>query len=67
MDLDLHTQMVVVLIQSITQFGSLTRRGSRVRIMDSADTLGYVFGYRNMKKAAILDPIAQKSLSSGHF
>ena len=38
----------------------LTRRGSEVRITDLAETLGYVFGYRNMKKAAILDPNAKK-------
>ena len=41
---------------------NLTRRGSGVRITDSAETLGYVFGYRNMKKAAILDPNAKKKL-----
>ena len=39
----------------------LTRRGSGVRITDSAEILGYVFGYRNMKKAAILDPNAKKN------
>ena len=39
----------------------LTRRGSGVRITDLAETLGYVFGYRNMKKAAILDPNAKKN------
>ena len=27
---------------------------------NSVKTLGYVFGYRNMKKAAILDPTAKK-------
>ena len=38
-----------------------TRRGSEIRITDSAETLAYVFGYINMKKAAILDPNAQKN------
>ena len=33
--------------------------------MDSAKTLGQVFEYRNMKKAAILDPNAQKNGNSG--
>ena len=32
--------------------------------MDFAETLGYAFGYRNMKKAEILDPNAQKKLIS---
>ena len=39
----------------------LTRRGLGVRITDLAETLGYVFGYRNMKKAVILEPNAQKN------
>ena len=39
----------------------LTRRGSGVRITDLAETLGYVFERRNMKKAATLDPNAQKN------
>ena len=39
----------------------LTRRGSEIGITDSAETLAYAFGYRNMKKAAILDPKAKKN------
>ena len=39
----------------------LTRRGSEIRITDSGETLAQVFEYRNMKKAAILDPNAQKN------
>ena len=39
----------------------LTRRGSGVCITDSPETLGYVFGCRNMKKAVILDPNAKKN------
>ena len=35
------------------------RRG--VGITDSAKTLGQIFGYRNMEKAAILDPNAKKN------
>ena len=35
------------------------RRGSGVRITDSTETLGYAYGYSNMKKVAILDPHAQ--------
>ena len=35
-------------------------RGSGVRIAESAKTLGYVFGYRNMNKAAILDHKSKK-------
>ena len=31
----------------------LTRRGSEVRITDLAETLGYVLGYRNMKKLTL--------------
>ena len=42
-------------------FDLLTNRGSGVLITDLAETLGYVFGYRNMKKAAILDPNAPKN------
>ena len=38
-----------------------TRRGSGVRITESVKTLGYVFVYRNMEKAVILDPNAQKN------
>ena len=29
--------------------------------MDSAETFGYFFGYRNMKKVATLDPNAKKA------
>ena len=39
----------------------LSRRGSGVRITDLAENLGYVFGCRNMKKAAILDPNAKQN------
>ena len=38
-----------------------TRRGSEIWITDLAETLGYVFGYRSMKRGAILDPDAQKN------
>ena len=38
----------------------LTRRGYELWIMDSAQTLRYVFGCRNIEKAAILDPNAKK-------
>ena len=41
----------------------LTRKMSGIRITDSAETSGYVFGRRNMKKAAILDPNARKNSS----
>ena len=37
----------------------LTRRGSGIRVTDSAKTLGYVFEYSYMKKAAILDPYSK--------
>ena len=30
-------------------------------------TLGYVFGHRKMKKAAVLDPNAPKNSSYGHL
>ena len=39
----------------------LTRRGSGVRITGLAETLEYVFGYRNMKKAAILGPNSKRN------
>ena len=39
----------------------LTRRGYELRITDLAQTLRYVFGCRNVKKAATLDPNAQKA------
>ena len=54
-------------LTSLTKISILARRGSGVRISDSTETVGYVFGYRNMKKATILDPNAKKSQSSGHF
>ena len=39
----------------------LTRKGYELRITDLAQTLRYVFGCKNMKKAAILDPNAKKN------
>ena len=47
--------------EKYTSYLPLTRRGSEVRITDLAEILGYVFGYRNMKKAAILDSNAKKT------
>ena len=35
--------------------------------MDAAQTLRYVFGRRNMKKDAILNPNSPKSLSYGNL
>ena len=46
---------------------SLTRRVSGIQISDSAKTVGYVFGYRNMPKATILDPNAKKTDVLGSF
>ena len=39
-----------------------TRRGSEIRITDSAESFPKLFGYKNMKKAAILDPDTKKKL-----
>ena len=46
----------------VYKYKLLTRRGSEVWITDSAETLGLVLEYRNIKKAAILDPNAKKKI-----
>ena len=62
-----HSNTVVSIIRKFYYHYSLTRRGSGVRITDSAETFGCVFGYRNIKKAAILDPNAKKTEVLGTF
>ena len=51
----------------VFNYVKLTRRVSGIWTTDSAETLGYVFEHRNMKKAALLDPNAPKNSSYGHY